>query len=45
MTINIITLENIKKTIAETLGKQENEIDMQKIPGKTNLIFLSLIHI
>ncbi len=39
MTNNIITLKDIKKTIAETLGKQENEIDLQKIPGKTNLIF------
>ena len=39
MTNNIIKLENIKKTIAQTTGKQEDKINIEELTGKTNLIF------
>ncbi len=39
MTNNIITLKDIKKTIAKTTRQQENKIKIEELTGKTNLIF------
>ena len=39
MTNNIITLKDIKKTIAKTTGEQEDKIKIEELTGKTNLIF------